>query len=75
MSHLKNVDSYKYIDHDIENFTASVINIKYKHYFQAGWSWTARPGIRTGSELEERPADDSNMQFAFVKFYFLFPIF
>ena len=75
LSHLKNLDSYKYIDHDIENFTASVINIKYKHYFQAGWSWTARPGIRTGSELEERPADDSNMQFAFVKFYFLFPIF
>ena len=28
LSHLKNLDSYKYIDHDIENFTASVINIK-----------------------------------------------
>ena len=29
MRHLKNLDSYKFIDHDIENCTTTVINIKY----------------------------------------------
>ena len=72
LSHLKNLDSYKYIDHDIENFTASVINIKYWRHYSP--SRRIRTQSLTLLDLQlHSQADDSTMQFVFVKFLFFVP--